>query len=54
MPKILNEIVKLYKCFQYMLKFNRENMMGSHIQGLERKQVDRGVALNKQARTAFK
>lgn len=37
-----------------MLKFNRENMMVSHIQGLERKQVDRGFTLNKQANTAFK
>lgn len=37
-----------------MLKFNRENMMGLHIQGLERNQVERGFALNKQAGTAFK
>lgn len=28
--------------------------MGSQIQGLERKQVDRGFMLNKQAETAFK
>lgn len=46
--------MKLYKYSQYMLKFDRENLMGAHIQGLERKQVDSGFALNKQARTAFK
>lgn len=34
--------MQLYKYFQYMLKFNRENMMGSQIQGVKRKQVDRG------------
>lgn len=32
-----------------MLKFNRENVMGSQIQGPEPKQVDRGFTLNKQA-----
>lgn len=37
-----------------MLKFNCENVMGSQIQGLERKHVDRGFTLNKQAGTAFK
>lgn len=37
-----------------MLKFNRENVMDSQIQGFGRKQVDRVFTLNKQAGTTFK